>query len=330
MGNQYLPWARELPPARVAQPQLARAVVMVRPYDFAFNEQTGADNVFQHRLGLPPVEVTALALCEFDAMTARLARHGLKVMVMEKSDDGFPTPDAVFPNNWFTTSADGTLSVYPMHTANRRRERRVEQLARLLLAEGYQIHQISWMGQPWEEEEILEGTGVMIFDHPRRRVYAARSQRCHPLALYRYARLRGIEDVQLFDTADSRGVPIYHTNVMMSVGREFAVICGDSLHLAEQRKQVLETLRATHEVIDISHEQVEKHFCGNILQLETADGTPLIAMSESAWKGFTPAQQALLEKHGQPVINPIPTIEAVGGGSCRCMLAEIFLPRAEA
>lgn len=312
---------------RARQGQLARAVVMVRPHDFAFNEQTGADNVFQHRLQLPPAQVTALALAEFDAMAQRLSDRGVEVLVLEKSPDGYPTPDAVFPNNWFSTSADGSLHVYPMHTLNRRRERRVEELCQLLLNHGYEVEQVVWAGHPLEEELILEGTGVMVFDHPRKRVYAARSQRCHPGALYRYARRRGLEAVQLFDTVDSRGVPIYHTNVMMSVGEGFAVICSESLHRPEQRRQVLNALREHHEVIDISLAQVEHSFCGNILQLRGADGQPLIAMSGQAWNGFTPTQQKTLERHGQPVVNPIPTIEAVGGGSCRCMLAELFLPR---
>ena len=131
----------------------------------------------------------------------------------------------------------------------------------------------------------------------------------------------------MFDTVDSRGVPIYHTNVMMSVGEGFAVICSESLHRPEQRRQVLSALSEHHEVIDISLAQVERSFCGNILQLRGAGGQPLIAMSEQAWNGFTSAQQRVLERHGQPVVNPIPTIEAVGGGSCRCMLAEVFLPR---
>ena len=329
MGNQNLPWVQPLSLTRPAQPQLARAVVMVRPVDFAFNEQTGADNVFQHRLNLAAAEVTTLALAEFDAMCRRLQDHGLRVMVLEKSPDGIATPDAVFPNNWFSTSADGTVHVYPMHTPNRRQERRVEELARLLLQHDYQISQISWVGHPWEEQLILEGTGVMIFDHARRRVYAARSQRCHPLALYRYAQLRGLADVQLFDTADSHGVPIYHTNVMMSVGQDIAVICADSLYQPGEQQQVMAALESTHEVIRISHAQVEQHFCGNILQLAAQDGTPLLAMSQRAWDGFTPQQQRVLERHGQPVVNPIPTIEAVGGGSCRCMLAEVFLPRLE-
>ena len=329
MGNQTLPWIQPHTLENPAQAQLARAVVMARPVDFAFNEQTGTDNAFQQRLPLAATEITALALAEFDAMAKRLQQHGLQVMVLEKSPDGIPTPDAVFPNNWFSTSADGSVLVYPMYTENRRQERRVEELARLLLSHGYQISQISWQGLPWEQEQILEGTGVMIFDHPRRRVYAARSQRCHPDALYRFARLRGLTDVQLFDTADSHGQAIYHSNVMMSVGQNIAVICADSLPDPQQRQHVLNSLQATHEVIAISHEQVERHFCGNILQLAAQDGSLLLAMSQNAWNGFTPAQRRVLERHGQPVVNPIPTIEAVGGGSCRCMLAEIFLPRVE-
>jgi len=327
MGQLQIPWEEELAQLRAPSPQLARAVVMVRPVDFAFNEETGADNVFQHRLGLAPQEVTRLALAEFDAMVERLRSHDLDVLVMDKRHDEHVTPDAVFPNNWFSTGHDGSVYVYPMHTPNRRRERRVEQLSQLLLDNGFRIDQLSWAGHPLEEELILEGTGVMIFDHPRKRVYAARSHRCHPTALYRYARLRGLDEVVLFDTADSHGVPIYHTNVMMSVGERVAVICGQSLHRDDERAHVFAKLAEHHEVIDISFEQVEQHFCGNILQLAARDGTPLMVMSEQAWNGFTPEQQRTLERHGQPVVNPIPTIEAVGGGSCRCMLAEVFLPR---
>jgi hypothetical protein len=327
MGQLQIPWEDELAQLNAPAPQLARAVVMVRPVDFAFNDETGADNVFQHRLGIAPAEVTRRALAEFDDMVARLQRHNLEVLVLEKRRDEHITPDAVFPNNWFSTTPNGSVYVYPMHTPNRRRERRTDELTGLLLDNGFRIDQLSWVGHPFEEELILEGTGVLIFDHPRKRVYAARSQRCHPSAVYRYARLRGLDDVVLFDTADSRGVPIYHTNVMMSVGDGVAVICGDSLFREDERRQVLAKLAEHHEVIDISREQVEQHFCGNILQLAARDGTPLMVMSEQAWHGFTPEQQRTLERHGQPVVNPIPTIEAVGGGSCRCMLAEVFLPR---
>ncbi|WP_305857194.1 arginine deiminase-related protein [Balneatrix alpica] len=312
--------------APLLHPQLAEAVVMVRPVDFVFNEQTGVDNEFQQRLDLAPTEITRRALAEFDAMVERLQHAGIEVLVLDGHADPNPTPDAVFPNNWFTTSAEGVVHVYPMFTENRRQERRVQELLPLLLQHGFQVNELSWVGHPLEQEQILEGTGVMIFDHPRKRVFAALSQRCQRAQLHNYARMRGLQEVIAFDTRSSQGKPIYHTNVMMSLGRELAIICLEAV-VPEQRQQVQNALAEQHQIVELSMAQMEQHFCANVLQMQSRQGVPYWVMSASAWQGFSPAQQRMLERYGEPLINPIPTLEQVGGGSCRCMLAEVFLPR---
>lgn len=169
----------------------------------------------------------------------------------------------------------------------------------------------------------------MVFDHCHNRVYAALSERCNEQLLKRFTKRTGIKEVISFSTQSSHGKAIYHTNVMMSIGDGFAVVCSDCISDVTERKQVMESLSTHHEVIEISIEQMEEYFCGNILNIRNRDGDALIIMSDSAYQGFTFTQQEILKKHGKLIINSIPTIEKIGGGSCRCMLAEIFLPSQE-
>ncbi|MFO7913453.1 MAG: arginine deiminase-related protein, partial [Desulfotignum sp.] len=175
-----------------------------------------------------------------------------------------------------------------------------------------------------EQERFLEGTGSMVIDHREEIVYAARSHRCHPDQFDNFIRLRFYREGILFDTRSSRGKPVYHTNVIMSIGEHFSVICLDCITEADQRNRVRTSLARSFDVIDISMDQMEHHFCGNILQVNAANGIPFIVMSRRAFTGFTPEQIRRLEQYGTILPVALETIESVGGGSARCMMAEIF------
>ncbi|HCY85430.1 MAG TPA: hypothetical protein DHV36_09885 [Desulfobacteraceae bacterium] len=300
-------------------------ILMVRPYDFGFNEETGVDNEFQTHPDMSEEEVNEKANQEFQAMVDRLRAEGVTVLVLEKPVTPYAkTPDAIFPNNWFSTEHDGTLITYPMAAMNRRHERRPEDVEKLLKANGYRIRNVLHVGELDETERFLEGTGSMIIDHRAEVVYAARSQRCNEEQFDNFIRLRFFEQGIMFDTQSSTGSPIYHTNVMMSIGDKYAVICLDCIVKPDERAKVKESLEKEFEVIDISMEQMEKHFCGNILQVNSAGGRHLIVMSRRAFKGFTEDQIKRLEQYGKILPMDLDVIETVGGGSARCMMAEIF------
>lgn len=307
--------------------RLAKDILMVRPHDFDFNEETGVDNEFQRR----PERVAntnVKAMQEFEGMVKRLRDEGVRVHVLEKSPNHWiKTPDAVFPNNWFATKRTGNIFCFPMYAENRRAEKRIEDLENLLVAEGFHIRNLINIGRLGESRLILEGTGSMVIDHDNDLVYAAQSNRCHPVQFQNYLDLCGYKGM-MFETRSSNGKPIYHTNVMMSIGDEFAVICSDCIVPDQRRDSVLKRLRQSHDVIEISLEQMEKSFCGNILQVMNQRGERLIVMSRRAYDGFLPLQRRQLERYGKLLPVDIDTIEAVGGGSARCMMAEIFLPRA--
>jgi len=316
-----------------AHPHVASAVVMVRPVDFMFNEQTASDNEFQHM----PVDVRAesvnsSAMKEFEQSVQRLRDEGVNVVVLEgitKQSQRNKTPDAVFCNNWFTTHPNGDIYVYPLSTPNRREEvKRLDDLTALLTKNGYVINEIKRIAPEDEDQKFLESTGSMVFDHVNKIIYAARSIRMHDDLLEEWMNVHGEYRAVVFDTQSSHGLPFYHTNVMMSVGEKFAVVCLESI-CEKDRIRVLEELKKDREVIDISLEQAEQYFCGNILQLKSEKtGEMVIAMSESCLKGFTADQLEILKKNGKIVAFPISkTIEFVGGGSARCMLGEIFLPK---
>ncbi len=302
--------------------QVADTLVMVRPADFGFNPQTGADNEFQQAPDTGAADIKAAANREFEAMVTRLRDRGIDVLVLEPDPEVGPLPDAIFPNNWFSTTRRGDLLIYPMKTENRRRERRVDALRDLLSDSGYQVTEITRLD---ESDRTLEGTGALIFDHPRRRIYAALSGRCDPQLLAAFASQHDYEVIS-FDTRSRSGKPFYHTNVMLSIGEGFTVLCAEAIADPHQRAAVRSALAENHQVIEVSLAQAEENFCANILQV-SAGGDPVILLSLSAYEGFTDGQKRLLEVHGELLACPIPTIEKIGGGSARCMVAEIFLPR---
>lgn len=303
-------------------------ILMVRPYDFGFNEETGLDNEFQVKPTESETRVNQKANQEFQAMVDRLRDCGINVLILEKPEKATAkTPDALFPNNWFSTEHDGTLITYPMTAQNRRRERRVLDVEKLLNKNGYRVRNVINVGCIDETERFLEGTGSMIIDHRAEIVYAARSSRCDAQQFDNFIRLRFYVEGILFDTQSSKGKPIYHTNVMMSIGDKYAVVCLDCIPDQAQRTHVLNTLEKSFDIIEISMDQMENHFCGNILQVNSLLGEPKIIMSKRAFQGFSKQQLSRLGRYGTLIDVDLTTIESVGGGSARCMMAEIFSER---
>ncbi|KAG2374383.1 hypothetical protein C9374_010953 [Naegleria lovaniensis] len=314
-------------------PQLTDTVLMVRPVDFAFNEQTAVDNEFQNRIeDKSASQIRDDALSEFDQSVKNLREAGVQVLVLEAPKTPLSTkvPDAVFPNNWFSTCADGTVFTYPMFTPNRRAEvERLNDVLELLKGANLTVSRVIEMHNV-PSSLALEGTGCMVFDHLNGVVYANLSERCNAKQLEQFVQHTNGAKTELvtFRTKSSNGKEFYHTNVMLSIGEDFAIVCS-AVIVEEDREKVMSALRKTRKtVIDLTIEQTEKFMCANVLQLCTKTGGKVIVMSDSAYNGFTEEQRNLLEKeHGKLVLFPISkTIEKIGGGSARCMVAEVFNP----
>ena len=300
------------------------SVFMVPPTDFRFNEQTGVDNEFQQQVTIDPQILKEDAMAEFNQMVNILRDNFIEVLLLNKNKELPDLPDAVFPNNWFSTDEQGQITLYPMKTANRQAEVRPEELNSLATSNHYQSKSLTDLTT---SDHILEGTGSIIFDHKNKKAYAAISDRCEQELFEQYVTQNGYLAIS-FETRSSTGKPFYHTNVMLSIGEGFAAICTDSV-IEKDREKVISSLKASHkQIIDLSLEQTEKAFCANILQLRNSRSELIIVMSDSAYHGFSKEQKNLLKLHGKLVPCPIDTIEKVGGGSARCMLAENFLPQA--
>ncbi len=305
------------------EPQSAPAVMMVRPLRFTANPLTALSNAFQEEDAPAPEKLLDTAHAEFDQLAEKLAAAGVRVCVFE--DIAEPeTPDAVFPNNWITTHVDGTVAVYPMLAANRRTERRPEFIERLASEHGFRVNTVVDFSR-WERYgRILEGTGSMILDRVNRIAYACRSARTDAEVLDDFCRRFGYRPM-LFDAVDRNGQAIYHTNVMMALGGSFAVICLASIRDPEERQAVVASLQATgHEIVEIDFTQLE-NFAGNMLELRAGERS-ILAMSQRAHESLDAGQLAALRCHADLVSSPINTLEDYGGGSVRCMLAELYLP----
>ncbi|MBY7835147.1 amidinotransferase [Vibrio fluvialis] len=302
----------------------ANCVVMVPPKEFKYNAETAKDNEFQHQIALSDEQVRAQAMQEYTDMVANLRREGVQVVEFDYPLSDVETPDAVFPNNWFSTTADGGFFTFPMACANRQQEVRPQALIAALQQAGRQVRLRDSLVEYQEQRAFLESTGVMVMDHVNETIYAALSQRCDREVLEDYAQRIGYSRVVSFQTVLPSGQPIYHTNVMMAVGESFCVICDEVIPDFE-RRFVVKSLAKDKQVISITLEQMNR-FCGNILQLENASGDKLIAMSQSAYDAFTPSQRLQLSGHGKLLPLNVKTIEDIGGGSVRCMLGEVFLP----
>ncbi|MFP5416167.1 MAG: citrulline utilization hydrolase CtlX [Actinomycetes bacterium] len=303
------------------QVQAPAAVVMVRPHHFTPNPETAADNAFQ----LPRPELTAealeaRALTEFDAVVRTLMAQGVRVHVFD--DLGRDTPDSVFPNNWFSTHHGGRVAIYPMAAPSRRGERRADVIE--MLKRDYRVQEVIDYSGLENDNLFLEGTGAMILDHAERIAYVGASSRANPVILERFCTHFGYEPM-VFGNTDPHGNPIYHTNVIMSIATEFAVVCTEVMTDAARRDEILRRLEESgRDIVDISWRQVTE-FCGNGLELTGSLGR-LYACSERAASAFTAGQRATIERSSSIVSIDVPTIE-LAGGSVRCMLAGIHLSR---
>ena len=306
--------------------QSARAVLMVRPTSFGFDEQTAVSNAFQNKSDLTQSEIIARANNEFQQAVTTLSMHGIEVVVFE--DDTTPAkPNAVFPNNWLSTWPDGRVFLYPMATKSRRTERSDAILSSLKTH--FKVSDTIDLTDSERDQKYLESTGVIIFDHINKTAYACASVRCDETLFNDHVTALGYTPV-LFHAYDEQGIPIYHTNVLMGVQTNTAVICLDAISNKDERRVVVESLTKTgREVINISHAQMNS-FCGNVLELHNQSEECILAMSQTAYDNFTPEQRVRLSIDKTLVPIAVPTIEAIGGGSVRCMLAELFLQQSYA
>jgi hypothetical protein len=295
---------------------------MVEPVHFGFNSQTAQTNPFQHNPNDSESNIQRKAYAEFTSMVNTLRKNEISVLVLLSRKDKV-TPDSVFPNNWFSHFQSGELIIYPLLTSNRRAERQTPLLEKLLISQHIPISEIIDLSTDENEGHILEGTGSLVLDRTHKVVFAMNSPRTTKAELDKWCKITGYQGV-FFNAYDANSFPIYHTNVTMNIGQDFAVACLESIKDLSERSLVENSLKlGGKEVIDITIEQMYK-FCGNILQLVSNNGLSKIVMSETAFNGFTPNQLNTLQKYGEIVSVCIPTIEEVGGGSARCMLAEVF------
>jgi hypothetical protein len=309
-------------PQAPPEAQCAAAVLMVRPAHFGSNPETAESNRFQHA-GAGTGESVAAAR-EFDTLAARLADAGVEVVVADDSPEPVK-PDACFPNNWVSFHADGSVVLYPMLAPSRRAERRPEPVDEVERA-GFRVSRTIDLSPLERRGEFLEGTGSLVLDRPARTAYVCLSPRTTPAALAQFSSALGYRTVE-FDALGPDGRPAYHTNVLMAVGEGVAVLCAEAISDEVRRAAVVAALAASgHEVIEIDVAEMGS-FAGNLLMLRARDGGARVALSEAAWQGLAAQKRRRLERHGGIVATPIPTIEWLGGGSVRCMLAEIFLPR---
>ena len=305
--------------------QITNTVLMVRPVRFRMNEETAVNNYFQEEMDLKNELINLQAQQEFDALAKKLREVGVKVIVV---DDIYEqnTPDSVFPNNWITFHQNADVAIYPMFAENRRRERR-EDILEKVEAEGFLIENVFDYTNAEQENIFLEGTGAMILDRVNRKAYCALSPRADEELFIEFC--EDFEYTPVLFTAyqqvDGKAMPIYHTNVMMAMGEDFAVVCLETITDKKERKNVLNHLKEDKkEVINITAEQMHK-YAGNMLQVRGKEGTYLV-MSDTAYNALTPAQIATIEAHTRIIHSNLETIETCGGGSARCMLAEVFNP----
>jgi len=304
--------------------QTTSHILMVRPANFAFNEETAANNAFQSRDGkLNAAEMRERAMQEFDGFVAQLRTAGVDVIVAEDSSSPVK-PDAVFPNNWVTFHQEGTVITYPMFAPTRRLERS-DAIIETVLGKGFHSDRRLHFEASEQSEQFLEGTGSIIFDHQHRLAYACLSPRTDAVLLEKLCQSIGYQKV-VFNSVDGNGQDIYHTNVMMALGETFVVICLDTVRDPAERKLLEEKFKETgKEIVDISLAQMNS-FAGNMLQVRNTEGQTILVMSNQAYRALTPAQIEKLKGHTQLLHAPIDTIENYGGGSARCMMAEVFLP----
>jgi len=308
--------------------QTTNTILMIRPINFRMNEQTAVNNYYQKVLdNILPETVNTKAQQEFDTYVKKLRGIGVQVVIVNDTNE-FDTPDSIFPNNWVSFHENGNVGLYPMFAENRREERREDILIQLE-KEGFSINQVVDYTSAEDEHVFLEGTGSVLLDRIHKKAYCALSTRADEDLFIEFC-----EDFEytpvIFtanQTVNEKRMAIYHTNVMMCLGETFAVICLDSIDDKKERKNVISHLKEDNkEIIAITEAQVN-NFAGNMLQVRGKDNGLYLVMSQAAYNSLTDFQLATLEKHTNILSSSLDTIEACGGGSARCMMAEVFLPK---
>lgn len=306
--------------------QITDTILMIRPVAFRMNEQTAVNNYYQKVMdSLLPETVNARAQQEFDAFVEKLRNVGVNVVVVDDIADR-DTPDSIFPNNWVSFHENGDVALYPMFAENRRNERR-EDILDLLEDAGFNIENIVDYTSAEEDNIFLEGTGSIVLDRQNHKAYCALSPRADEELLIEYCEDFEYTPVifEAFQTVNGERKHIYHTNVMMCIGETFAVICADCIDDKKERKMVLDNLKEDGKEIILLTEAQLNHFAGNMLQVTGKNNKSYLVMSESARQVLTNEQIAKIEKHTEILSANLDTIEACGGGSARCMMAEVFL-----
>lgn len=307
--------------------QITNSILMVRPVDFRMNEQTAVNNYFQEGLDLENAKINKKAQKEFDAFVSVLREKGVNVIVVHDTLEP-STPDSIFPNNWISFHSNGTVALYPMFAENRRSERR-EDILDLLEEQGFRIDNIIDYTSAEDDDVFLESTGSMILDRVNKKAYCALSERADEELFIEFC-----EDFEFTpvvfkanQSVDGKRMPIYHTNVMMCLADDFSVVCLDAIDDKKEKKNVVQHLKGDgKEVITISEAQMHQ-FAGNMLQVQGSNMERFLVMSSAAYHSLAKDQIAKIQKHCQIIHSSLETIETCGGGSARCMMAEIFLPK---
>ena len=307
--------------------QITNTLLMIRPVAYRMNEQTAVNNYFQENLSLSGFVINAKAQKEFDAFVEKLRAVGVQVIV-ENDILEMETPDSIFPNNWISFHENGDVGLYPMFAENRRRERREDILVRLE-KEGFVINSLIDYTTAEDEGLFLEGTGSLILDRINQKAYCALSPRADEDLVIEFC--EDFEFTPVIFTANQNvngeRLPIYHTNVLMALGEDIAIICLNAIDSKSEKKMLVQNLKEDgKEIVKISEAQMQQ-FAGNMLQVKGANEQNYMVMSTAAFQSLTPEQISIIEKHGPIVHSDLTTIETCGGGSARCMMAEVFLPK---
>lgn len=305
--------------------QTTNTVLMIEPVAFGYNAQTAENNYFQ--VEQKGADTQSKALAEFNNFVEKLRNKAINVITVKDTLEPH-TPDSIFPNNWVSFHKDGKVVLYPMFAPNRRAERRMD-ILEIIKNNGFEITEIDDFTASENENKLLEGTGSMIFDHDNKIAYGSVSLRLDEELFKKFCTKYGFEPIVFhsYQNAGDQRLPIYHTNVMMCVADKFVVICLDCIDDELEREKVQEVIKSSgKEIIEISEDQMQQ-FAGNMLQVHNSEGKKFLVMSETAYKSLTPEQIQNIEKYCEIIYSNLNTIETNGGGSARCMLAEVFLPK---
>jgi len=305
--------------------QTTDTVLMIEPIAFGYNAETAKNNYFQ--VEQTGADIQSKALAEFNTFVGKLRNKGIHVISIKDTLDPY-TPDSIFPNNWVSFHKDGKVVLYPMFASNRRVERR-EDIIESIKDQGFDVAEIDDWSFSETQGHFLEGTGSMIFDHDNKIAYGSVSLRLDEQLFRDFCAKYGFTPIVFhsYQTVGTERLPIYHTNVMMCVADKFVVICLDCIDDELEREKVIETIKNSgKEIVEISEEQMQQ-FAGNMLQVQNKDGEKFLVMSQTAYQSLSPEQVAAIEKYCEIIYSDLTTIEVNGGGSARCMLAEVFLPK---